>query len=345
MSKAGSRPTIKTIAQETGLSTATVSKGLKSSPQVRPETQELIKSTALRLGYQANLHGVQLRTGRTYQVAVVMQQPGAQEEEWEGVEYAQMLSGIAKAFEGSPYRMTLFTAHDFEENLETVKQIVQHRRADGVIIAGTTPSDPRIAYMLDHDFPFVSYGTSRSERPHPFVDTDNAAILRTCLERLIGKGHSRIALINPPQNYTYALTRLETYAAVLDENGLDMTTDYVSHGRLTPAYGRSQVARLASLANPPTAYVCANEASALGVMSGFHAQGLVHGKDAVINATDDLNVSEYFSPPITTFYLPIHEPSALLGEFIIRRIEGARPEALQKLCLPRLIERSDDVLG
>ncbi len=57
---------------------------------------------------------------------------------------------------------------------------------------------------------------------------------------------------------------------------------------------------MSALADPPTAYICANEATALGAFSGFHARGLVHGRDAVINATDDLNVSQYFAPPITT---------------------------------------------
>ena len=57
------RPTIKTIAQETGLSIATVSKALNDSPQVRPETRAIVVAAAARVGYQLNMHGVQLRTG------------------------------------------------------------------------------------------------------------------------------------------------------------------------------------------------------------------------------------------------------------------------------------------
>ncbi len=115
-------------------------------------------------------------------------------------------------------------------------------------------------------------------------------------------------------------------------------------GGLTPAFGRENVLTMADLSNPPTAYICANEASALGAFSGFHERGLVHGRDAVINATDDLNVSQYFAPPITTYYLPISEPSSLLGTYILRRMEGEPPEALQTLLMPKLIERCDDRL-
>lgn len=338
------RPTIKTIAEVTGLSTATVSKALKSSPQVRPETRKVIHDAARKLGYQANMHGVQLRTGRTYQVAAVMMAPGPRDEEWEGVEYAQLLSGISMAIEATPYRVTLFAVRTAAEGLETINQIVSHRKADGIIIAGTRPNDRRIAYMQDRNFPFVTYGISNAAQPHAFVDTDNEAMLRHCLDRLISKGHRRIALINPPGEYSYAKTRLDTYRQVLASTGIAFDEALVSQDKLTPAYGRAQVLRMAELDVPPTAYVCANESAALGAMSGFHARGLIHGRDAVINATDDINVSAYLSPPITTYYLPIHKPSAVLGDFIVRRIEGEPPQALQKLFMPTLVERCDDVL-
>ena len=75
------RPTIKTIAQETGLSIATVSKALNQSPQVRAETRAVVMEAAERIGYQLNVHGVQLRTGKTYQVAAIMTAPGPKETE------------------------------------------------------------------------------------------------------------------------------------------------------------------------------------------------------------------------------------------------------------------------
>ena len=71
----------------------------------------------------------------------------------------------------------------------------------------------------------------------------------------------------------------------------------------------------------------------------------MHGRDAVINATDDLNVSAHFVPPLTTFYLPIGHPARLLGEFMLARLAGQPVESLQRLLMPDLIERSDDVLA
>lgn len=338
------RPTIKTIAQETGLSIATVSKALKGSPQVRPETRALISAAAERVGYQLNMHGVQLRTGKTYQVAAIMTAPGPKQNEWEGVEYAQLLSGISWALDESPYRVSLYAVRNFEESLETIRQIVTFRKADGIIISGTRGMDPRIEIMQEKDFPFVTYGTTIRNAPHAYVDADNEQMIRKSVARLAARGHRRIALVNPMADLAYAMTRFQAYRVALQAAGLDFDPALVSHGALTPAFGRECVLAMAALADPPTAYICANEASALGAFSGFHEKGLVHGRDAVINATDDLNVSQYFAPPITTYFLPIHQPSELLGTFILRRMEGEPPEALQALIMPELIERCDDRL-
>lgn len=339
------RPTIKTIAQDTGLSIATVSKALNNSPQVRPETRELVLKSAARVGYELNLHGVQLRTGKTYQVAAVMTAPAPGESEWEGVEYAQLLSGISFALEDTPYRVALHPVRNFEESLAAIRQIVTLRKADGIIVSGTRIDDPRVRFMQEADFPFVTYGMTVENGPHAYVDQDNRRMILAAIARLVDRGHRRIALINPAADLTYAHVRLNAYRDALDQAGLAYDPALVAQGRLIPAFGRDSVLAMAALADPPTAYICANESSALGTLSGFHAKGLVHGRDAVINATDDLNISAYFVPPITTYFMPISEPSALLGAFILRRMEGEPVENLQRLLMPELMERSDDRLA
>lgn len=339
------RPTIKTIAQDTGFSIATVSKALNNSPQVRAETRNLVLKSAEKVGYELNLHGVQLRTGKTYQVAAIMNAPAALESEWEGVEYAQLLSGISWALEETPFRVSLYPVRDFDESLAVIRQIVSMRKADGVIISGTRPDDPRIRTLQDAGFPFVTYGMSLDNEPHAYVDQDNERMIRASMERLIARGHRRIALLNPGPDLTYSVIRHQTYRSTLENAGLRVDDSLVAHSRLTPAFGREQVLRMADMPDPPTAYICANEATALGALSGFTQKGMVHGRDAVINATDDVNVSAYFSPPITTYCLPISEPSTLLGQFILRRMEGQPVEQLQQLLMPELIERCEDRLA
>lgn len=344
MTAGSERPTIKTICAMTGLSTATVSKALRHSPEVRPETRAIVEAAAEKLGYSTNLHGVRLRTGKTYQVAVLMTAPTSGGTEWEGVEYAQLLSGISHAMEDTRYRVALYAVRDYAEAQEVIRQIIRNRQADGVIFSGTRPDDARVRLLQEAGFPFVTYGTTAAHAPHAFVDADNDGIVRTAMARLFARGHCRIALLNPPVHLSYGQTRHRTYRDMLEKAGIDYDPALVAHDRLTPGFGRAQVIAMHRLSAPPTAYICANEAAALGALSGFADCGLVHGRDAVINATDDLNVSAYFTPPLTTFYLPISRPAELLGRHILRAMAGEPPERLRTLLMPELIERSDDRL-
>ena len=164
---------------------------------MRPETRAIVIAAAQKLGYSTNMHGVQLRTGKTYQVAAIMTAPTTDTSEWEGVEYAQLLSGISHAMEDTRYRVALYAVRNYDEAQSVIRQIIDNRQADGIIISGTRPDDARIRILQNAGFPFVTYGTTTAHGAHPFVDADNAGIIRMTLERLFARGHRRIALLNP----------------------------------------------------------------------------------------------------------------------------------------------------
>jgi LacI family transcriptional regulator len=338
------RPTIKTIAHLAGCSIATVSKALHNSPVVRPEKRLKIHRIAADIGYAADVNGIKLRTGRTFQIAIIMTTALSDRSEWEGVGYDHILSGISEVLAGTRYKISVLPIPDFAGSVEAIRQIVRYKLADGVIFSGTTPLDERVAFLMAEDFPFVTYGQTDHKKPHPFVDMDSEGAAYGAAKRLTARGHRRIALINPPEELMYAQQRLRGYRRALREGKIAFDRRRVASGRLTAALGRAALLDMAKGADMPTAYICANEATALGVLSGMRERGLVFGRDAVVIATDDLNVSGYFDPPLTTFYLPIEETSRRLGEFVLRRIEGEAPEKLQQTFMPQLVERQSDRL-
>ncbi len=114
-------------------------------------------------------------------------------------------SAVFPGAEESPYRVSLYAVRDFEESQETIRQIVAMKKADGIIISGTRADDPRIRLMQEAEFPFVTYGMSIHNAPHAYVDADNAQMIRLSMARLIERGHRRIALLNPKEQFTYGV--------------------------------------------------------------------------------------------------------------------------------------------
>ena len=88
-----------------------------------------------------------------------------------------------------------------------------------------------------------------------------------------------------------------------------------------------------------------NESTALGVLSGLHETGAEIGRDASVIAYDDINASAYFHPPLTTLLYPLETLSRILGEFMLRLLDGEAPDHLTHFVRPELIIRQEDRLA
>ncbi|NOD47471.1 MULTISPECIES: LacI family DNA-binding transcriptional regulator [unclassified Ruegeria] len=336
------RATIKSIAKKTGYSVGTVSNALRDAPSVKQETRDEIHKAATALGYRVNLDGLKLRTNKSYRIAVLVSVSEDAAEEWEGVEFTRILAGISKAVQGSRYQLSVFSTSGDDTELKTLRSIVQEGLADGVIFSGTRVNDPRIAYLQAEAFPFVTYGMSSSDLPHAYVDLDSETAAYEATARLIGLGHRRIALINPPDDLVYALQRRLGYADALSKGALGFDPTLIATGPTTAETGQTAFAALMQLPKPPSAIICANEAMTLGALSAAAKQGVRVGQDVVVISNDDLKLSQYFVPPPSTYYLPIGETSRLLGEFMLQALAGADPSTIQKKIRAQLIERQPD---
>lgn len=344
-SPAPQRPTIKTLSRMTGFSIATISKALHDSAVVTAETKALIRKAAEEIGYQANVRGMSLRTGLTYQIAVLMPISASVASEWEGVDYAQILSGIGQGLEGSPYRISVHIVRDAAESLATARRIVEQGLADGLIFSGILAEDARIDYLIERQFPFATMGRCRSQQVYAHVDIDNDWAAHAATRRLISGGHRRIALINPEPKLSYALDRIDGFRRALIEAGLPPCDDLIAAGEMTARFGKDSVLRLRQLADPPTGFICVNESTALGALAGLRELGLDVGREASVIAYDDINASAYFAPPLTTFYQPIEVLGRRLGEFLRRRLAGEEAANLTELYRPELVARQADRLG
>jgi len=336
------RATIKSIARLTGYSVGTVSNALRGAASVRSETRAEIQKIATELGYRVNLDGLKLRTNKSYRIAVLVGVSAEASEEWEGVEFTRILAGISTALQGSRYELNVFSVADIDGAMSTLRSIVQEGLADGIIFSGTRRNDPRISYLQEQGFPFVTYGMSDSDLPHPYVDFDSQAAAQDATERLLRLGHRRIALVNPPKDLIYAGQRQQGHVDALSAFGLTLDPDLIFNGPTTAHNGKRAFESLMRLRVRPSAIICANEAMTLGVLSAAASSGVQVGREVVVISTDDLQLSQYFVPAPSTYYVPIAETSRLLGEFMLKSLDGADPSETQKKIRATLIERQPD---
>jgi len=324
------RPTLKSLALGLGLSVSTVSKALKGAPDVGAQTIATVRAAAAEAGYEPDLRGVKLRTGRTF--LLYFQKAVASMQDVPDAMVGAQIETIASCLADTPYQLQIVPWNtNTEDPLPAIRRIVEGRLADGILLDMTQPQDPRVRYLLEHNFPFVTFGRTELVSEHPYVDADNEQAAFVATQCLIERGHQRIALISPPLTYTYALQRRRGYQAALQQAGLPVHPALLCEGVQDARVARAIARQLAGIANAPTGYVCANEVATLGVMAGLRDVGCTPGVDVELVSRDGAQISDYLFPPLPTLFLDIRTVASTLCDFLLRRIEGEPAEVLQRV--------------
>lgn len=322
------RPTLKSLAQGLGLSVSTVSKALKGARDVGAQTTATVRLAAEAAGYVPDSRGVKLRTGQTF--LLYYQKAVAPMQDVPDAIVAAQIETIASCLASTPYQLQIVPWNTATEDpLPAIRRIVEGRLADGIVLDSTQPQDPRVRYLLEHNFPFVTFGRTELVSEHPYVDADNEQAAFAATRYLIERGHQRIALISPPLTFTYALQRRRGYQAALQQAGLAADPLLLCEGGQDARMARALANQLATQANPPTGYVCANEVATLGVMAGLRDAGCTVGDDVDVVCRDGAHISDYLSPRPATLFLDIRTVASTLCDFLLRRIQGEAALSLQ----------------
>ena len=151
---------------------------------------------------------------------------------------------------------------------------------------------------------------------------DNEGGARAVAEHLLDLGHRRIAVISGPPENSDAEARLLGFRAALSARGVELEPELLVVGDFREESGRAAALLLAELESRPTAIFAANDAMAIGCLSALRELGLSVPEDVALAGFDDVPISRYLSPPLTSVRVAIAE----LGERAMTRLLGGLEE-------------------
>ena len=310
------RPTLKTIAQETGLAIATVSRALKDAPDIGEETKRRVREVAKRVGYQPNRAGVRLRTGKTNVIALVLST------ETDVMNHtSQLIYSVAAALRGTPYHMVVMPYFPDQDPMEPVRYIVETGSADGIIINQTKPQDERVAYMAAHGFPFAAHGRTDMGIDHTFFDFDNKAFARVGAETLMARGRKKLAIVAPPLGQSYAQHMVDGFREGAAAGGLEIEVigDVTSDSQATHVV-RAIAARMAR-DDRPDGFVCGSTTAAMATISGAETAGFVLGRDFDVVAKEAYGLLHRFRPNVIVVREQVSQAGDFLARALVEQIE------------------------
>lgn len=303
-----SAPSVKLVAKECGISPSTVSRALNGKGDINFKTRKLVLDACAKLGYVRNDAASRLRGQDSKLIACVMSE--AENELF--VDKIHKLKQLARA---SGYEWLLSPFRSVEERSEVVRSLIAAGVA-GIIVDGGC--DEASLHLLQcNKVPAVVYDGESSQVDSVFLDRESGVF--SAMEHLFSQGRKRVVLLGSSD----AGPRYRAYAGAHAKYGVNLSAELLisdAFGRNLYEYGYEQTLDLIATASFD-AIVAVNDACAIGAIRALsEKQYDVPGRISVIGF-DDIMVSPFATPPLTTVRQPVAEMASSTIELLLARIK------------------------
>lgn len=306
--------TIYDVAEEAGVSIATVSRVLNTPHRVNEKTRQRVMTAIDQLAFVPKAEASARARQKSYRIGVLapfFTYPS----------FVQRLRGIASVVNGSEYELVVYSidsALHYQRQLESLP--VAHR-IDGLIIMSLQLEDEPAQRLLRNDLHTVLIESQHGS--FSGVEINNVQGGRLAAEYFIERGHRRIAFVGidteiPGCTLPTSAMRLTGFRAKLSEENLPLLDRYVrnAHNDMEAAYAQAKI--LLSLEERPTAIFAASDLLAIGVLKASRELGLKTPEDVAVLGFDDLDIADYLG--LTTIRQSLDESGRVAVELLLNRL-------------------------
>lgn len=325
--------TIKDVAKAAGVSTATVSYVLNGTKRIGEEVEQRVRQAAEMLQYHPNAAAQNLRRSQTHVIGyeLPIPLPGDMSLFMQRFTY-----DLTLAAESYGYHLITFAPTDARQPVNIYQQLILSSRIDGFVISNTNWRDERLKFLLQYNFPFVSFGRSDLELEFPYVDVDGYEGIHQVMKHLLSLGHREIAFIGWPEGSFSGDSRYSAYRDCLP--GVPRVR------RVKNDIEQGYYAAKSLMENPPSALVCVSDVLAIGAMRYLAEANYRVGVDIAVTGFDDTPLAQYITPPLTSVQQPIREVVKNLIDMLVAAMEQIpAPPERHLLLKPNLIVRQSTV--
>jgi LacI family transcriptional regulator len=324
---------MKEVADFAHVSVATVSRVINNSGYVSPDLEERVREAMQALNYHPSALARSLRRQETQTIGLLIPQLDL-----------PFFSTLAHAIEhllfDMEYRILVCSAEEDVEREKAYTQMLIRQRVDGVIMAPTGHSATNLRSLIDSQVPVVLVDRDVPEPRVSKVLVNNLTGGYSGMKHLLEHGHERLGVIGAPAHSTSVRQRLEGAQRALREYGIDDVRVSLSVNESTPfEFGYRVGLDLLGSEERPTAIFALTDVSAIGVMHAAAHYDLTVPHDLSVLGFDNIPLTSYIIPELSTVAQPIREMGELAARQILRSISDrdARPETF--ILNTSLIER------
>ncbi|MBR1932375.1 MAG: LacI family DNA-binding transcriptional regulator [Prevotella sp.] len=324
------RVSLKDLAQQLGVSIATVSRALHGSPEIGKEMQERVKELAKKLNYRPNPFAQSLRSEAPKVIGVVVPNLVTHY-------YAAVLDGIETEARKAGYSVISANSHESQEDETRAIDNFNSLHVEGIIacLAQDTTDYSHFEEISQMGIPLVFFGRTCMTDKFSCVTANGDEAAQQATQHLIDTGSRRIVFLGGPNHLDMVQRRKHGYLEALRENRIPIERELVVCDRIDYEVARQATVELLSRPNRPDAILAFNDIITFAAFTAIKQLGLSIPADvALIGFTDDVHAS-YVTPRMSA----IEDQSQLMGQtacqLLLRHIAG--DTKVQKKIVPQKI--------
>lgn len=308
--------TIKDIAKKAGVSIATVSRSLNGDEKVTEDTKKLVLSVAKELKYKPNLLARNFVTKKSNIIGLVMP-------DIFGEFFMELIRGVDEVCYNQGYYTMVTSSHSKRSTVEAIIDFMGKGIVGGIILMAPSIDDEIKKTLKNNHLPLVIINDKSELAQYDSISLDNYKGAYDLVNFLIkDKKYTKIAHISGPKNNYDAINREKGYIDALNESKLEVNKQWMLTGDFTIKGGQECCEKLLKLKNPPQVIFAANDMTAIGCYQAARKLGRKVPADIGVAGFDDIFVSQYLSPRMTTVHVPIFDLGKKSAEILIQKISS-----------------------
>lgn len=324
--------TIREVAESAGVSYATVSHVINNTRLVSPETRERVLAAMAALNYRPNALARSLRQGKSNTIGLVLPDSAN-----------PFFAEISRSIEDEAFRKG-YSVFLCNTELDTQRElfyvdVLSKKQVDGIIFIAAGDQADSLDFLLRRNLPVVMIDRNVPSVELDAVLTDNQLGGLLATQHLLDLGHTRIACIAGPSSITPSAERIIGYRKALEQAGLPYDENLVVRGDYHAQSGLEITHFILKMDPRPTAIFALNDLMALGALRAAAEAGCSVPKDLAVVGYDDLELSRFTNPPLTTIAQPKKEIGVQAVNMLIDRMSQRNKPPTRLVLPPELIVR------
>ncbi|WP_291785288.1 LacI family DNA-binding transcriptional regulator [Cecembia sp.] len=326
--KKGHQVTMKEIAKKLGVSVSTVSRALKDSPELHPETKKRIVEMAKSMNYQYNLLAQSLRISKSKVLGVIVP-------ELTSHFFSSNISGIQDTAYKRGYNIMICQSNEsYEQEKANVRTLVSSQ-VDGLLISLSreTKNYDHLRELYDREIPFMMFDRVTEEIPVSRVTVDDAHGAYLAVQHLLEQGCKKVAYFSGPEDLYISKKRKEGYLLALAEFGISESDSKIYVTDLTAEMNREMTLKMLESNDRPDAVFAMIDPLAVDIMMVLKERGIKIPNDIALAGFTNNPTSAVIEPSLTTVSQPGYEMGQIAANHLLDQLDDLVSDEPQSFIL------------